>query len=251
MFFVLSKTISFLLQPVTLVLITFIAAAVIKKPKWKKLLFRAGLIMLVLFSNQFLANSVMGWWEDEPKKITDVDKHRYAVVLGGMLDLEQEPRDRVYFNQSVDRILHAVHLYKSGKVEKVLVTGGSGSIYDQSIKEGDLIKDFVIQTGVQPGDLIIERESRNTYENAQLTKKLVPPEESGKLLLVTSAFHMRRASACYRRAGYSITTFPTSFQHDEFKPHMLYTPSGDAMNKWETIFREMFGYLAYALMGYL
>ena len=251
MFFFLSKTISFLIKPPTLIILSFVLSIFSKNERWRKRFFWIGLSLLLVFTNEFVSNTVIGIWEVGPKEIAELDEYKYGVVLGGMVDLKQEPKDRVYFNQSVDRILHTIKLYRLGKIEKIVITGGSGSIYDQEIKEGIVLKDFLLENGVTATDLIIESESRNTYENAAFTAKLIPPADSGKILLITSGTHMRRGAACFRKAGYDLEIFPTSFWHDEFRPHMIYTPTSDSMRKWENLFKEITGYLVYWLMGYL
>ena len=193
----------------------------------------------------------MGWWEKPPKTLESIEHHEVAVVLGGMASLTQEPRDRVYFNQSVDRILHTMRLYQLKKIDKIIVTGGSGSIYDQTVKEAIMLRDFLLQNGVAESDLILESESRNTRENALNTSKILGKDYAKKILLVTSASHMRRAKGCFDKVGLESTGFPTSFKKGKFRPDMLYTPSAEAMVKWETVLREFTGYLVYSLMGYI
>ena len=251
MFFFLSKTISFLIKPPTLIILSFVLSIASRNERRRKRFFWIGLSLLLVFTNEFISNTAIGVWEVGPKEISKLDNYEYGVVLGGMVDLMQEPRDRVYFNQSVDRVLHTIKLYRSGKIQKIVITGGSGSIYDQEIKEGLVLKDFLLENGVSENDLMIESESRNTYENAVFTSRIIPPAEAGKILLITSGTHMRRGAACFRKAGYDIETFPTSFRHDDFRPHMIYTPSSDSIREWDTLFKEVTGYVVYWLVGYL
>jgi len=66
--------------------------------------------------------------------------------------------------------------------------------------------------GVAPEDIIIESASRNTHENALYVKDLVSSNaKKGKVILITSAFHMRRAEGCFRKVGIDVTGFSTDF----------------------------------------
>jgi len=250
-FFFLSKTISFLVKPASIVIFTLLASFLIRNKIWRRRLMFLGFGLLIIFTNEFLANTVIGWWEKPPRSLQSIEHHEVAVVLGGMASLSQEPRDRVYFNQSVDRILHTIRLYHLGKIDRIIVTGGSGSIYDQTIKEATILRDFLLQNDIEESDLILESESRNTRENAVNTVSILGKDYPNKVLLVTSASHMRRAKGCFDEVGLESTEFPTSFRKGKFRPDMIYTPSATALLKWEIVFREMTGYAVYTLLGYI
>jgi uncharacterized SAM-binding protein YcdF (DUF218 family) len=72
-------------------------------------------------------------------------------------------------------------------------------------------------------------------------------------LLITSAFHMRRSLACYRKADLNIEPFTTDFySHPRyFYPDGLFIPSIDAMMLWHKLFKEWLGLAAYKVAGYI
>ena len=125
-FFILSKILVLLVKPVTWVLACLIGSFIIKKVQWKKRLFWTGIIMLVFFSNSFISDIMMRWWEPEPVLIETLDTYDVAVVFSGITRSGMTPQDRVYFGEGADRITHTLQLYNEGKVKNIIVSGGLG-----------------------------------------------------------------------------------------------------------------------------
>jgi uncharacterized SAM-binding protein YcdF (DUF218 family) len=65
--------------------------------------------------------------------------------------------------------------------------------------------------GVPSGRTTFEARSRNTSENAMLTRDLVSPKPGERWLLVTSAFHMPRAMGAFRHAGFDVIAWPADY----------------------------------------
>ncbi|MFZ8477648.1 YdcF family protein, partial [Staphylococcus aureus] len=86
------------------------------------------------------------------------------------------------------------NLYHEGKIEKILVTGGNGNLFLNEPDESSFLEKEFIRNGVKKEDIILEKKSRNTYENAIFSKKIL---DSLKLkppyILITSASHMPRS----------------------------------------------------------
>src|SRR5690606_4564593 len=99
----------------------------------------------------------------------------------------------------------------------------------------------------------VETRSRNTRENALYTKETLKQHpELQKMVLVTSAFHMRRAAACFQKVGLEASIFPADFYSTdrEFTIDALLMPSERALANWSKLFREITGYFTYRLLGY-
>jgi uncharacterized SAM-binding protein YcdF (DUF218 family) len=211
MFFVLSKTLNYLTMPFSLVVICLIAAVVVKGHIWKRRLFLSGLFLLLFFSNEFVANECMRAWEIKPTPFANLRKHNIAIVLTGATLDRIEPNDRVYFQRGADRVYHTVQLYKMGRIEKILVSGGSGSLLGSEVPEADRFREAMVIMGVPDSVILLENKTRNTRESAVAVKQIVQKlgYEDADCLLVTSAFHMRRSLACYRKVGLNPTAFST------------------------------------------
>ena len=200
-----------------------------------------------------ICNGVLLLWERPPVLIQDLPVYDIGVVLSGVTVPDKSPHDRVYIPYGADRILHTVMLYKMGKVKKILISGESGRISKVYETESEQMKKVFLICGVSEKDIIIENRSRNTHENALYTKELLKGSKE-KLLLITSAFHMRRAEACFKKVGLEVDIFPVDFlSHDSnlWVPSQILVPSESAIGIWVPLLHEIEGYIIYSIMGYV
>ena len=255
MFFILSKTVSFLAMPFTIVIILLMLSAFWRNPLWKKRFFWTAIALLLFFSNDFIAHEFMRGWEIRTKAYKDMKPHELGIVLTGATLPLLKPNDRVYFHRGADRVTHSVQLYKLGLIRKVLISGGTGALKNEDEPEANKFQKAMILMGVPEEDILIENKTRNTYESAVAVKKILDSLQfkADDCLLVTSAFHMRRSLACYRKAGLNIEPFSTDFYaHPRFfYPDGLLIPSIEAMLLWHKLFKEWIGMIAYKVAGYI
>lgn len=255
MFFILSKTLYYLLMPVTWLLLITGYALYTRRPQLRKRLIAVSLGMLLILSNPFLINELFLWWEEPPVPFAQVQSgYEVAIVLTGFTNDNKSPKDRLYFNRSADRLLHAFRLYKEGKVKKILICGAEFSPPGDLRPENRSSKDLLLMSGVPDSVVIIENRSRNTRENALFAAEILGKQFPGKkYLLVTSAFHIRRARGCFEQAGIPVDVFSTDFNSRDRTLHPLnmILPSEEAIGKWGILTHEIQGYLVYDVMGYL
>src|SRR5688572_5164945 len=126
MFFVLSKTLNFLVLPLTLVFIFFILHLIVKKQPWKKRFFWTAFLLLIFFSNDFISNELMRAWEVDTKAFKEMRQHQVGIVLTGTTQSFIQPDDRIYFSKGADRVTHTIQLYKLGLIKKIIISGGQG-----------------------------------------------------------------------------------------------------------------------------
>ena len=255
MFFVVSKILSFLAQPLAVIVILLLAGWLVRNARWKKILTRTGFGLLLFTSNHFIANAVMRAWELPIVTYKTVAKtYDFGVLLTGVTKTEMTPKDRVYFGRGADRATNTLQLYKLGLIRKVIISGGSGRLDGSGVKEADDLAEFMKLAGVPAEDIIIENRSKNTHESAEEVSALVANMDGKKdLLLITSGYHMRRALACFRKSGVSIDSFPVDPTSDQarYTPDSLIVPRLDAMNMWQTLLKEWVGFVAYWVVGYI
>lgn len=96
-----------------------------------------------------------------------------------------------------ERVAAALVLYRAGGARTVVVTGGNTS--DAPRTEADALAEVMHEAGV--GDVIVERHSRSTAENARFTAALLAPRGARTVWLVTQPFHAKRAALLFRRTG--------------------------------------------------
>ncbi|GGZ38870.1 hypothetical protein GCM10007049_35090 [Echinicola pacifica] len=256
MFFILAKLLTFLAMPLTWVFIGLGLALYVKKAELRKRLLWTTFTVLYLFSNQYLSNQVMKSWEPDFTPMDQLAQYEVGIVLTGVTNLNKTAYDRTFFNKGADRVTHAIQLYHLGKIKKILVTGGQGLNPANTNTEAKLLSDVMIFSGVKKEDIILETAAQNTYQNATLTKSTLEAEDidsKSGLLLITSAFHMKRAKACFDKAGLETTIFPVDYYATDSGLNFLngFVPDPDSIVIWHKLFKEWIGITVYRLMGYI
>lgn len=256
MFFYLSQFLSFLAMPLTLIVLLFLLALFAKRTQTKRYSMLLGFIFLLFFTNQFIANFVMDAWEPDFKELKTLPNYPLGIVLTGVTNLDKTAYDRTFFSRGADRATHAVQLYKLGKIEKILITGGQGLNPLNPNTEAELLRDFMLIAGVEADDILIENQAKNTRQNALFANEVLeatgyPKDE--KQLLITSAFHMHRSKGCFDKVGILTDTYPVDYYGHASKfnlPSLLY-PSPDALMTWHRLFKEWIGITTYKIAGYM
>ncbi len=248
MFFILSKVLLFLILPFSWVVILFVWSLFARNPLMKKRLRRVGFAVLILFSNPYLSNLALSALEKEPVSLTR--SYDVGIVLSGMVEAGFTAPNQDQLNENFDRLVEAVKLYKDGTIKRILISGGAADILFPDYNEGMALVKLTKIMGVPKQDIVWEDTSKNTYENAVYTAELLNGH-SHDLLLITSAFHMRRARACFEKAGLSVTEYPVDYKgRTEFRWKYL-LPGSDAFQNWNIVLKEIVGMVMYRLVGYI
>ena len=133
---------------------------------------------------------------------------------------------------------------------KLVFSGGSPFPYSLGgMMDSDIARSVMTDIGVPTDRMLIEKESRNTYENAVFSAALVHPSPSQKWLLVTSAWHMPRAIGCFRKAGWNISAAPTGYFTTGTYPVYASFRFAEQMEYLTTATHEYIGLAAYWIMG--
>ncbi len=252
MFFFLSKTVGFLTKPFIWIFIFLLIAVFSRKPKRKQRCIILTLAILFIFSNSFLLNVALKNWETPPVNVeTIVEPYDIGIVLGGFSSYIQK-YDILRLNAAGDRIWQAIYLYKTGKIKKILISGGT--ITEGRRPESDAAREILITIGIPDSVIMIDARSRNTHENALYSNELIEQVQPGaRCLLITSATHMPRALACFRKVGMNPDIFPvehlTSFQKSRWYEWII--PQIEAFSGWDKVINEWMGMLAYKVRGYV
>ncbi len=134
------------------------------------------------------------------------------VVLGGWENILQlAAHGQPGFTPAAERFFKGVTLARRYPHAKIVFSGGSGDPLRPDLSGGAVAERAALEIGIPRGRLLIERKSRDTWENALLSKKLADPREGETWLLVTSASHMPRAMGCFRKAGWRVVPIPCDY----------------------------------------
>ncbi len=94
---------------------------------------------------------------------------------------------------------------------KLVFSGGSGQVLDRADTDADGARKLLPMLGLDPTRVLFEDRSRNTHENAAYAMELAKPKPGETWLLVTSAFHMPRSLAAFRKAGWQVVPYPVGY----------------------------------------
>ena len=173
-----------------------------------------------------------------------------AIVLGGGVSGPTASRPLPDLHEAADRVLSGAALYKAGKVKAVLVSGGNLPWLGDEEPEAETMRRLLISWGVAPEAILIEGKSRTTAENAREVKAMWGGLGFTSALLVTSAAHMPRALATFRKAGLPVTPFPVDIRAAPGPAGLLeFLPDADALKQTSDAMKEAIGWTVYWLRG--
>jgi uncharacterized SAM-binding protein YcdF (DUF218 family) len=250
MFFVLSKILAFVLNPLVWVILLLLWAMFSKRQPRKKKLLLFTFLIFFLFGNSFLQNEAAILVEKKYRQSKPETKTTYGILLGGFCFYD-ETTENVHLAESGDRFFQAIKLFNQGFFDTLVVSGGSGSFTQPEQREAAFIYDYFVQNKWDTNKLIIEKESRNTRENALLTSELIA-DKSSPVYLITSGFHMKRAKSCFHKVGFEVIPHATHFLSDPGRKYTFESfiiPSPKTFMKWELMTKEWLGYLIYKIRG--
>jgi uncharacterized SAM-binding protein YcdF (DUF218 family) len=113
---------------------------------------------------------------------------------------------------AADRLWFAMELYRAGRAPTLVLSGGTAQWSTSDQPEAETMADFLAQAGVPRAAMLLDSDSLTTHENALRTQQILAAHGIRRVLLVTSALHMRRALATFARAGIDAIAAPTDFE---------------------------------------
>jgi uncharacterized SAM-binding protein YcdF (DUF218 family) len=252
MFFILSKLLLFLISPLTWIILFCIVALFSKNTLSQKKYLKAALLFSIFFSNTFIFDRFMNAWEIKAIPDDKISKFDAAIVLTGMVTYDSKIK-RLEFNDRTDRLMQAIQLYKENKVDKIILCGGPATMSGDDIMEAPVLKLYLEKMGIPGYDILLESKSRNTHENAVNMKLMLDQTfPGGKYLLISSGWHLRRATACFIKEGIKIMPYSTDRYSGpiKFDIDYLLIPSSETLFNWEKLTHEWVGTICYFLMGW-
>jgi len=217
MFFTLSKILWIVSQPGNILLILLLFGVLLMGfRRWRT----AGrrMVGLVAVVGVVVAVAPIGVWmmaplEDRFPIVSEpppwVDG---IIVLGGVVSPAlTESRGQTSLGGAMERLMAFASLARRYPDAKLVFSGGSGSLRHQELKEARYADPVLRDLGLDAGRVMFEDQSRNTFENAVLSRKLADPKAGETWILITSAFHMPRAVGCFRAQGWTVLPYPVDY----------------------------------------
>jgi uncharacterized SAM-binding protein YcdF (DUF218 family) len=255
MFFILSKFVGFFALPSNVAATIAVVGIVLLFTRFRRTgraLATLGVVLLLIAGLSPLGNALMLPLED---RFPPWDASRGApagiIVLGGAVGPElSAARGTPDLNESAERITATAALARQYPDARIVYSGGNARLVLTGGIEADYAIDLLESLGVARARVVAERQSRNTIENAEFSKRLVAPKPGERWLLVTSAYHMPRAIGAFRRAGFLVEAYPVDWRTrgpiDLWLPFESVTAG---LRRTDTAVHEWIGLFAYWLTG--
>jgi uncharacterized SAM-binding protein YcdF (DUF218 family) len=253
--FIASKLLSFMTQPLAWVALLLLAALLcmtLRRRCGPKLVALA-LALLLLLGWEPLPDALLRPLETQSAAVpADASLQAYVgvVVLGGVMEPAYvwQGHAQPGLNDAAERMTEALRLLQRQPHLRLLFSGGEGELMADGTSEAERARIFFQHMGLDGPRMMYESASRTTYENAILSARLPGVDPAQPWLLMTSAWHMPRALATFRRAGWNVTPYAVDFRAGSQTPWSQYSLLRGS-NKWQLALHEWVGWLAYRLSG--
>ena len=258
MFFYLSKIVWFFLQPSAFCAFLIIAGIILTKTRWQrlgKIAVRVGAVGILLVAFSPFGRQLMIPLEDRFPLITFEDQKKQKVdgivVLGGTVHMYvSDQRGVPSIVSGAERIIEAVKLANHFKEAKIVLSGGPNTLVDNPTADAVVVKQLMVDMGINADRILVEGKSRNTWQNAVFAKKIAEPKGAENWLLITSAYHMPRAMGTFRQAGFKVAPYPVDYYTGgESSRYSLFYYAMDGVTITDTAAKEWLGLIAYNLTG--
>jgi uncharacterized SAM-binding protein YcdF (DUF218 family) len=255
MFFVLSKALGFFILPSNLLIAIGIIGLVLLCTRFARLaswLVVTSLVLIAVCGLSPLGNALILPLE---QRFPPWDPSRGApdglIVLGGAISPDvSAARGVVALDEAAERITAAAELACRYPNARIIYSGGSNALIFDQVAEAPFAVRQLEALGVAHDRITAEEQSRNTIENAVFSRLIAQPKPGERWLLVTSAFHMPRAIAAFRAAGFPVEAYPvdwrTSGPDDAVR---LFGSLSGGLGQTDTAVHEWVGLVAYRIAG--
>ena len=260
--FFLSKLLPLFVYPIGLSTLLMALALIWVWRHPKRAVWAIALSLFILFfcSNPIVSATLVRSLEQQYLPPDPMPTADAILVLGGGTAPQLAPRPWVEVSEQGDRSLYGSRLYTQGRAPKLVLSGGRISWRGSSgSSEAEDMKQIAMAMNVAAGDILLEGDSLNTRHNAVNTKALLDAESIETVLLVTSALHMPRSVAIFKKLGIDVIPAPT----DYFSPTenrgdvtiegriLSLLPDAGATHNFTRALKEYVGFVIYRLRGWV
>jgi len=254
MFFFLSKFLAFFTKPSNLLFLLALAGLVLMATRYTRTgrrILATSVILLLVFGISPLGRQLVVVLEG---RFPAWDASRGApdgiIVLGGAIAPDvSAARGEIALSGAAERMTVVADLARRYPSAKIVFTGGNRGLFDGA-READYVLPLWESFGIARDRILLERDSRNTVENATMSKALINPKPGERWLLVTSSWHMPRSIGVFRQAGFQVEPYPVDWisTRQEGLPGLSESFAG-GLHAIDNAAHEWVGMLGYWLTG--
>lgn len=254
MFFILSKVLAFFTQPSNVAILIVLIGALLLFTRFARAARRLvvfGCVLMVVIGLSPLGRVLMNVLED---RFPPWDATRGAptgfIILGGSVNPEISiARKTTALPDAAERLTVVPLLASRYPHAKFIFSGGNASIFGGPA-EADYVMPLFESFGIARDRIAIENASRNTAENAELSRKLAAPKPGDRWVIITSAYHTPRSVGSFRAAGFDVEAYPVDYRtagsSDGFE---FFRSFAAGFSYVDLATREFIGMLMYRLTG--
>jgi len=242
--FILKKIIAPLFFPLSLSLEILLFGLFLlwftRKQKIGKIVVSVGVLLLTVFSYGAISNTLLRPLEYKYTSLLslkDMPHVKWIVVLGGGHTSDpQIPITSQLSDASTVRLIEGIRLHNMLPESKLILSGGGSD----PVPNAKVMADVALSVGVDKEDLILESVSKDTKDEARLIQRIVGKD---RFILVTSASHMPRSMALFKKCGMHPVPAPTDYfvkKRQGVSPGMFFPSAGD-LYKTERAVHEYLG----------
>ena len=258
---VVAKVIYFGQQPSTLLVLLGLVGLVLIGRGWRRAgLWCAGIgvgalaFILAVPVTQWMLLPLEDWYPPVREMPAHVDG---IITLGGAVDpMMTEARGAPAMGGGAERMMTFVALARDYPDAELAFAGGASASFAGSVKtatgsrlsEADVARMVFAQLGLTR-PVVFDDQSHNTYENAVFLRERVQPRPGSVWVLLTSAVHMPRAVASFRRAGWDVLPWPVGYMTGHTLAIQYENALPVKLGELDMAVHEWFGLLAYRLLG--
>jgi uncharacterized SAM-binding protein YcdF (DUF218 family) len=259
LFFILSKILDVFLEPLAWAVFFVVLSIPWRRRdtrRWRRrrAFAIAGLAVLLVCAFEPVSNGLLyGLERSETSTYRADTTYDVVVLLGGVADerIVFETGEPAY-NENVERLTATYRLLREGKARHAIISGGAVDPKLDAYAEARVLAKQLVDWGIDPERVIVEAKAMNTHENAVFSKRIIDERGFKSVVVVTSAFHMRRSAECFVAVG--LRDFDTlavdyrAYGRSYGVPPLL--PRAHHLYVTTAIVREVAGRWIYRLQGY-
>lgn len=231
--FILKKAVSAFMMPLSIGLLLLLLGIVLlylEKNNKAKILLTVSFIWIGLFSHNQLSNFLLKPLESQYEPLTKIPKDvKHILLLGG---------------DKYNRGWEALRVYNLIPNSKIITSGYAGSAHEP---EALINAKMLIASGVKKEDIIIHSTPKDTKEEAVKIKEVLGNKP---FILITSASHMPRAMAIFKKTGLNPIPSPTAYWYKE-NGTVFSMPDGSSLSNSEKAWHEYLGIIWGKLRGHI
>jgi uncharacterized SAM-binding protein YcdF (DUF218 family) len=252
------QTLNALVEPIGFLWFLQMAAAaamLYRRRRRPALAFAALALFVWLIGGSGLPDRLLGGLERPHVRdgLTGIPVCDAVVMLGGGHRHSEHDTFEMDLTAAADRAITAMELIRQRKAPVLVLGGNAYKLNGQRIVEAELLQRWFAAWQLTNAPVLNLGINANTHDEAVHTKALCSERGWQRVILVTSAFHMKRAEAVFRTAGVNVVTVACDFQTScgEKTAEVNVIPRAEGFQQLGLYLHEVYGWLYYRLRGWI